>query len=519
VNLAESTRYWARWRPHHPALFFQEDLQTWGELDALSDEFAAGLAAQGVLKGDRVGLLMTNRLELPALTLAILKLGAICVPLNFRLLASEITPLVADSGAQLVITEAALEPLLAPSSSEPGVRLFSAGSTGLPDLAVLREHGPTPPLVPIDVHDPAFICYTSGTTGTQKGALLTHHSITTPAMSQILTYGVTYEDRTLAVAPLVYTGVMISMFMQMVVVPGATLVLEPEFDPDACLELFERRRISTIAMVPVIWERMAASPDFATRDLSSLKMAQAGGGPVSLELLKAYQAKGVHMVQGYGMTETSGHIASLNADQAESRIGSSGLPVAGTQVKVVDEEGQTCPPGEVGEILIKGDHVMREYWGKPDLTAEAIVDSWLQSGDLGFQDEEGFLTIVDRKKDMLISGGLNVYPAEIEIALAGIEGVTDLGVIGVPDATWGEVPMVLFSTDRDAADVATEIESAARQQLAGFKRPRYALDLGEALPRTFSGKLAKAELRKRFPDVPEGVHRLRTSSREAAAAD
>jgi acyl-CoA synthetase (AMP-forming)/AMP-acid ligase II len=201
----------------------------------------------------------------------------------------------------------------------------------------------------------------------------------------------------------------------------------------------------------------------------------------------------------------------MNPDQAVSRPGFAGLAILGSEVRIGDEEGETVPAGEVGEILVKGPHVMREYWRKPEATAETIVDGWLHSGDLGLQDEHGFVKVVDRTKDMLISGGLNVYPAEIERALAGIEGVIDLAVIGIPDDTWGEVPLLVFHAKGDPATVIERVEQIGRRDLAKYKRPKYAVVSDEPLPRTFSGKLAKPSLRATYGEVPADAVALFTS--------
>ena len=202
------------------------------------------------------------------------------------------------------------------------------------------------------------------------------------------------------------------------------------------------------------------------------------------------------------MTESSGLAATIRPEDAVDRVGFAGLPIAGTQIRIGAEDRTTLAPGEVGEILIRGPHVMRGYWNKPDATAATIVDGWLASGDRGLQDEQGFLKVVDRTKDMLISGGINVYPAEIERTLSGVHGIVDLAVIGVPDEKWGEVPMIVLHGTRDPGAILSDIEAIGRTQLAGFKRPKYAVVCDEPLPRTFSGKLAKPTLRERYPHPP-----------------
>ena len=502
MNLVDLVRYWGRWRPDHPALIFGDETESWRQLDAASDAVARGLAAQGVRQGDRVGLLMGNRPEIAHLALGTLKLGAICVPLNFRLTPTELVPLVEDCGCRLVVTEAAFAPLLEIAAKSADFAIVALDSDDhLPYELLVVEAG-APPDVAIDLDDPAFICYTSGTTGVQKGAVLTHRSVLHPAQAKALAEGLTWRDRMLVAVPMVFTGAMISCFMQVAVYLGATLVLEADFNPDRYLEVIERHRVTAWTSVPVIWERVALSPGFATRDLSSLVSANVGGAPVRLDLIETFKERGIPLIQVYGMTESSGLAATIRPEDAVHRIGFAGLPIAGTQIRIGAEDGTTLPAGEIGEILIRGPHVMRGYWNRPEATAATIVDGWLASGDRGLQDEEGFLKVVDRTKDMLISGGINVYPAEIERALSAVDGIVDLAVIGVPDDRWGEVPMVVLHGSRDAAAMLADIEAIGRADLAGYKRPKYAVVSDEPLPRTFSGKLAKPALRERYRQPP-----------------
>lgn len=250
------------------------------------------------------------------------------------------------------------------------------------------------------------------------------------------------------------------------------------------------------------------SPDFERADLSCMISAAAGGAPVSIDLIEAYKAKGISMIQSYGLTEASGLVATMHSEDAMKRIGWAGRAIVGTKIRIGDSDGNTLPFGETGEIMVKGPHVMREYWRKPDITAETIVDGWLKTGDLGAMDSEGFLRIVDRSKDMLISGGINVYPAEIERALAAVPGITELAVIGVPDSDWGEVPMLIVHANADRGEVMRAIEKEGETSLAKFKRPKHVAFIDEPLPRTLSGKVSKPTLRASFPEVPENAERL-----------
>jgi len=508
-NLAELGRRWARIRPDHVAVRCDGEDLTYRELDDSSDALARGLVASGVGHGDRVGILLHNCPEITELVVATLKLGAICVPLNVMLTNAELAPIVLDSGCSVVVTEESLLPSLELACSQrPELRIYATTSLeGTEQLDSLRLDGAQIAIAEAEADTPAFICYTSGTTGVQKGAVLTHGSIPPGAIAKIICEGLTYNERVLVPVALVYTGAMISCFMQISFFLGATMVLERSADPEHLLDVVERERITAMTSVPVVYERMAASASFAGRDISSLRSVTAGGAPVSLGLLQAFQAKGVPMIQSYGMTECSGLASILDFCDAVDHLGFAGLPILGCAVAILDADGKVLGPGEVGEVCIRGPHVMLGYWGKPDMTAETIVGGWLHSGDLGLTDNDGFVKIVDRRKDMLISGGHNVYPAEIERALGGLSSVDELTVIGVPDDRWGEVPMLVFRTTRDDNDVADEIRRVCEVELAKYKRPKYLVNLGEPLPRTFSGKVSKPALRKRFASAPESAIR------------
>jgi fatty-acyl-CoA synthase len=511
-NVADLGRRWAHIRPDRVAVLCGDRQLTYRELDRRSDDLARGLTEVGVRAGDRVGVLLYNSVEIPELVIATLKLGAISVPLNIMLTATELAPIVTDSGTSIVITEEALLPNLKVAIERaPDLQVFTvSGAPGTKPLQDLRVDGPTLPIVDVPESAGAFICYTSGTTGVQKGAVLTHGSLRPGALAKILSEGLTFEERMLVPVALVYTGAIISCFMQTTYYLGATLVLEKGLDPDHLLEVIERERITVMTGVPVVYERMAASPAFHTRDIASLRSVTAGGAPVSLDLIRAFQAKGIPMVQSYGMTECSGLAAILDFGDSTTHIGFAGLPILGTKIAIMGDDGTEVPTGTVGEVCMRGDHVMSGYWGRPDLTATTIVDGWLHSGDLGFQDEDGFLKLVDRKKDMLISGGHNVYPAEIERALGAMETVSELTVIGVPDERWGEVPMLVCRSTATTDEILQEVKAICDVELGRYKWPRFLLVLDEPIPRTFSGKVSKPSLRSRFAEVPpEAVACLR----------
>ena len=327
--------------------------------------------------------------------------------------------------------------------------------------------------------------------------MLTHRSWDYASRARALQSQMSGADRVLLPFPLAFTGglsvAMTTMWC------GATLVLEPAFDASRALDLIEQQRISVFMAVPLIYQQMADLPRFAAADLSSLRIASTGGAAVPPALLQTYLDRDVIVVQTYTLTEATAGGTTLPSHDGLRKLGSAGVPAMHSELRVVREDGEPCAVGEVGEIAIRGPEVMVGYWNNPEATAAALVDGWLRTGDLGYLDEEGYLFVVDRAKDMLISGGLNVYPAEIEKLLAALPGVTELAVIGVPDREWGETPAVIAVGD-DAVTPASVLD-ACRGVLADFKMPRYLVVRTEPLPRNMSGKVLKRELRTAYHDL------------------
>jgi len=502
MNIAELVRYWARWRPGHTAVITDDVRTSWAEFDARSDAIARGLRAAGVSKGDRVGMHLDNRIEAPLLTIACLKLGAILVPLNFKLTGGEILPLLEDADCKIVVSQARYLPQLELAAARLPFAIYSIDGRDVPAFSTLSVDMGSAPTEAVGLGDPGFICYTSGTTGRQKGALLTHGGAMYPGFAKNIAEGLSWRDSIMVAVPFVFTGAIISCFIQFAVNAGGTMVLESDFDIDRYLGVIEKHRVSAATTVPVVWERLMRSPGFAAADLSSMVSAAAGGAPVSIDLIEAYRAKGVSLIQSYGLTEASGLAATMHGEDAMAHIGWAGRPIMGSAMKIGDADGRALEPGEVGEIMVRGPHVMREYWRNPEATAATIVDGWLRTGDTGTMDEDGFVKIVDRSKDMIISGGINVYPAEIEKILAANPHIGELAVIGVPDSEWGEVPMIVASGARDRVAAMTAFECDGAAGLAPFKRPRRVVFIDDPLPRTLSGKVSKPSLRGRFPAVP-----------------
>ncbi len=494
LNLADIGRHWARWQPDEPAIRFAGSTLTWRELDDRSDELAAGLAGTaGIGHGDRIGILMLNRPEWCLLSVAAWKLGAVLVPLNVRFTAPEVAFVAADAGCSLLVTDTALRPSTAAAEAQ-GIAVVAVEA--LMELAV---PGGRPAEVVTAADHPAFLCYTSGTTGDPKGAVLTHGSWNVASQGWAQAIQLTTADRVVLPFPLAFTGgLAVWLFTYWA---GARLVLEPAVDNDRLFDLFEQERVTALLAVPVILQQLADHPRFAAADLSSWRVACSGGAPVPVSLLRTIQARGIPMLQGFSLTEVSAAATMLPAADAFRKVGSAGLPTIHTRVAIEAEDGSFCGPGEVGEIVVKGPTVMSGYWNDPAASEAALAGGWLHTGDLGHLDADGYLYVVDRKKDMLISGGLNVYPAEIERVLAGVPGVVEVAVVGVPDDRWGEVPAVVALT-AGAPLSAADVLAACSASLADYKLPRYLVVRDEPLPRNMSGKVLKRELRGEYRDLP-----------------
>jgi fatty-acyl-CoA synthase len=494
--------YWSGRFPERDAIVFEGTAISWAQLAARAERVGAGLAEQGVGHGEVVGILMRNRPEFLISMLGAMKIGAIVGLLNVRATASEMAQYVADSRTRLIITEGALVELL--SESVPGPQQTAVVSTepvdGCLDWCDVAGSDASLPSRPVGRHDGALLCYTSGTTGLAKGAVLTHGNIWTAGVAAAIARGTNSDDRMIMPLPLAFTGGT-STFLREGLIPGVTTVLEREVDAGRLLEVIESHRITFWSSVPVVLEMVLNHPRFSGTDISSLRHVTAAGASVSLDLLQRWNERGVRLAQGYGLTETAGGYSTLLfADEAERKLGSAGRPLPQVSVRVADPDGRVLGPGEAGEIQVSGPTILKEYWSNPAATAEAVRDGWLYTGDMGVWDEEGYLTIVDRKKDMLISGGLNVYPAELERVLSTVLGEYEFTVIGVPHERWGEVPMVVVP-DISRVDIQA-LKLVAKRDLSDYKRPRYLAQTGAPLPRTLGGKVLKRELRALFQKVP-----------------
>lgn len=486
--------------PDKPALIFGDEVITYGGLADGVDRIATHLSHHGVGRGDTVAYVGENSPGFLQSLFAVTQLGATFVPVNTRLAPPEIEHVLTDSRARVVFHDAELTDRVASAARAIGVDLIVTGDgdRSRPSLVSIAATGPAGTVpAPVSHDDPAVIMYTSGTTGRAKGAVLTHGNLTWVSINCVVDYDVVSTDVLLLTSPLFHAAAL-GMGALPVILKGGTIVLERSFDAGRALDLIERHRITMLSGVPTTYQLLADHPAWPQTDLSTLEKLTCGGSAVPTRVLDAYEARGLSFSQGYGMTETSPGATSLSAERTRDKQGSVGLPHFFMDVRVADGRGGVAPPGVVGEIEIAGPNVFSGYLGLPGATAAAFTeDGWFRSGDLGYVDDDGYLYIADRLKDMIISGGENIYPAEVENLIAGIDGVTGVAVVGVPDQQWGEVPWAVV-TVRDGVHLTTEqVRSLLDGRIARYKIPKRVVVVDD-IPRTASGKARKADLRARI---------------------
>jgi fatty-acyl-CoA synthase len=436
--------------------------------------------------------------------------------MNFRLGTAEIAYLLADSGATVLVVSDRFRDLAAGALEHGGhgVRHVIAESggavvgevptVGLPELRVGGPGRRPDPMTRSE--DLCVIMYTSGTTGRPKGAMLTHGNMQWNAINMATVgTGLSGSTVTVAVAPMFHIGAL-GLSVLPILYAGGTVVTVRAFDPERTLRLIAERGVTTQFMVPAMWASLSQVPDFDSHDVSSMQYVLCGGAPCPLPVIEFYQRRGWRFLEGFGMTEASPNTLLLDAEFVISHAGSVGRPFMHVDVRIVDEEDHDVAFGEVGELVLRGPNIFVGYWGLPVETAEAMRGGWFHTGDLGRADEDGFITLVDRKKDMIISGGENVYPIEVEQVLYRHPDVGDVAVIGVPDDRWGETVVAVVVPAEGAASDADELIGYTRERIAHFKCPRR-VEFVEELPRNATGKVLKRELRLQLVGSEGSVHR------------
>jgi len=496
--------------PDRVAIRFEGQSITWGALDDRIRRVAAGLHAQGVRKGDRVAILMLNRPEFVETTLAANAIGAIAVPVNFRLAPEEAAYVLRHSDAKVLVTDAPLAGLAtaAVNAAETTTRIVRVGTPDAADESFtpydeLLQCTTESPAVVIDERDVALIMYTSGTTGRPKGAMLTHLNLLMQSFTAIRTSRLHGDDNVALVnVPLFHIAGIGSMPPSLML--GSRIVIMPTkpFDAESTLDVVESEGVTGLFLVPAQWQILCRHPQ-ATERCRSLRTISWGAAPATVTLLEemARTFPHVEIVSVFGQTEMSPVTTYLPSEDAVRKIGSVGKPIPTISARVVDDDMKDVPPGEVGEIVYRGPTLMAGYWNDPAATAEAFEGGWFHSGDLVRADEDGFLYVVDRKKDMIISGGENIYCAEVENVLASHPGVLEVAVIGAAHERWGETPVaVIVPRDAAAAPNLDDLIEWSRDRLASYKKPTAVVVVDE-LPRNAAGKVVKPELRARYGQV------------------
>jgi fatty-acyl-CoA synthase len=492
-------------KPDAVYLRFEGRSTTWSQLHERVNAIAAAMRQRGVGAGQRVAIMMTNRPEFLETMFAANALGAIAVPINFRLAPDEIAFILTDSGAGLLVvdetTGAAAASARAACRHEIG--FVSVGATDGADPYFPEPDGTAEaPSVDVPEDSPALIMYTSGTTGRPKGAVLSHQNLQCQALTVIRAWRLFGDDEVnLCAAPMFHIA-SIGSVAPMVLI-GATTVLMPSggFSAATTLEKMEAERTTCVFLVPSQWQLVCADPSLPGRDLSALKVVSWGAAPATTALLTrmAEAFPGAANVAVFGQTEMSPVTCALDGADALRKIGSVGKPVTSVSARIVDDDMKDVPPGEVGEIVYRGPQVMLGYWQNPEATAEALRGGWFHSGDLVRADEDGFLYVVDRKKDMIITGGENVYCAEVENAVAAHPAVAEVAVIGAPHEHWGETPAAVAVLHPGASLTVDELREWGTGRLARYKLPTV-LHIVPSLPRNASGKVMKTVLRRQFGD-------------------
>jgi len=491
VNLADSLVHAATAYADRPAVKLDEVELSYAQLDQASQHVAGLLAARGVGPGDRVGIMLPNVPHWGVLYYGVLRAGAVAVPMNPLLKEREVAYYLGDSGAGLMFAWHAFADQARGGAEQAGAESVVVDGASFPEL--LASAPALDQVAERDDEDTAVILYTSGTTGQPKGAELTHGNLrsnTEVACTDIVRAGP--DDVIFGGLPLFHVFGQ-TVALNVAVASGACLTLLPRFDAEHALRIIAGHRVTVFEAVPTMYVALLHAPDRADYDTSALRMCISGGAALPVEVLRGFEeAFGVPVLEGYGLSETS-PVASFNHPDREQKPGSIGTPIRDVRMRVVDNDDHEVPQGEVGEIVISGPNVMKGYWHRPEATAEAIRDSWFHTGDLARVDEDGYFYIVDRKKDLIIRGGYNVYPREIEEVLYEHPAVAEAAVIGLPHSSLGEEVGAAVALKPGAATSAGELRDYVKSQVAAYKYPRHVWIM-DALPKGPTGKIQKRDI-------------------------
>ena len=495
MNLSRIVERWAGLRPHHVAVHFQGEDITYAALSRRVEAATLRLASLGVNRGDRVAFLGYNHPELLAMLFACARLGALLVPLNFRLAVAEHAEILGDAEPTVFVVDPDFQQHAAAIRQSLPLMRFVA-LKGAPAGWFAWEGGPMPtgfePKLPGVDADPLMIVYTSGTTGKPKGAVHTQAGVFWNIVNATLHQDLTSRDHVLTVLPLFHVGGLCIQTLP-ALHAGATVTLHSRFDAGAFLRDVAARKPTLTLLVPATLQAVHSHPDWERTDLSSLRQVHTGSSTIPDSLFAPFHARGIPVGQVYGATETGPVSICLRAEDAMRKVGSAGKPAVHAEIRLVDAAGEDIKAAEVGEILVRAPNVMQGYWKDPD--NPAFRDGWFHTGDLARIDEEGYYWVVGRTKDMIVSGGENVYPAELENVLSDCPAVAEAAVVGVPDAQWGETVVAVIVRKPGAALDEAAVRALFEGRLARFKHPRRVV-FAETLPKSALGKVQKAELQK-----------------------
>lgn len=502
ATIGAALDWWARSQPSSPAFAFAEETLDYATVEGWSSRVARRLIEQGVAEGDRVGLMGGNSVPWPIAALGVMKAGAVLVPLNPRFKPAELRKVLDDSGAQVVIAD---EPFIATVEAAAGLGA-PVKPVGFAEIRAARAGEPDDFRIDRGADDPIAIIFTSGSTGLAKGVVLTNRTLMSIVFEASLTEDGFHRGSTsILVLPLAFTpGLVWGMLMTTVL--GGKIVIESELVPGRAVRLIEEHKVEAIFGVPLVYQALSSAPEFADADLSSLRTAVVGGAAVPVPLLEAWAAKDVALRQIYGMTEAGGIATSTLVSEFREHPGSCGSGLIFTRVKAVRPDGTDCDPGERGELVIAGPGVTPGYWEAPEVNKDVFRGGWLHTGDLGTVDGEGRVAFVDRLKDLIITGGINVSPVELELAIAALPGVAECSVIAAPDPKFGETPAAIITAQGELTE--QHVVEQLAQVVADYKVPRYVVLRDEPLPRLPNGKISKTEIRAEYADLVDRFPRI-----------
>jgi acyl-CoA synthetase (AMP-forming)/AMP-acid ligase II len=498
-NLASVLAHHAGRFPDRPCLVWGEESISYADLDRRAAQSAAGLRRFGVGRGDVVAVLLFNCPEFLEIMFALSRIGAVFMPINWRLAPGEVAYIATHAGAKLVVSEPELAPLaeaVRPCLPQAGLVSVGGPPPGWTLLAAVREVGASPPIEAVEADEIHRLMYTSGTTARPKGVMITYANLYWKNVAHVVEFGITGSDKGLACGPLYHVGAL-DLTTTTLLYAGGTIEIHRKFEAERVLDALEQHGISTVWLAPAMMNQLLAHRSLGGRDLSGVRLIIDGGEKMPLPLieriLRAFP--GAWFADAYGLTETVSGDTFLDKRNCLGKIGSVGRPCLHVEVAIWDDHDQPVPPQTVGEIVLRGPKIFKGDWKDPEATAAAFRGGWFHTGDVGYLDQDGFLYIVDRKKDLIVSGGENVASPEVERVLYEHPAVLEAAVVGQPDQRWGEVPVGFVVLREGMRTGAEELQEFCRTRLAKFKVPRDIIFV-DSLPRNPSGKILKRVLRE-----------------------